>query len=377
MFEAPPRLDRSVALDALRAVLAIWVLFTHLVPAANTLIGGYPDLEAVRRFVVQVFDSDGETHPAVLCFIVLSGYCIHRNGLRLSRSNVKAYAIRRVFRIVPTYLLGSILGWLVYEWLFHGHKAQLEVLTAVDKPSLVNLLRKLSCLSSWAEGWWFTSRQGNDPIMTVGVEIWLYAIYGLVFIICRRIGHTTHVVGLLGVAWIASFVVYQRLGMRFTWQWWQNGSVMAFLPYWWIGALCASEPVGAFISRWTGAWVAAWLPLSVWSMSGHAMTAGVIECKKVLFGLACAAAIRGLDKVRARRFLGLAFLGKASYSIYALHFPLIFLFLVAGVPLWPTAALVVAIGVAFYLSVEHPLDQFGRRLARRRDHSDAASGAGQ
>lgn len=57
-----------------------------------------------------LFQSNGQTHPAVIGFIVLSGYCIHRGGFRQSGGSARAYVIRRFFRIGPVYALASILG---------------------------------------------------------------------------------------------------------------------------------------------------------------------------------------------------------------------------------------------------------------------------
>jgi peptidoglycan/LPS O-acetylase OafA/YrhL len=70
----------------LRALFALWVVIGHLIPWARRLQG----VEAVPAWLYYFTDtivdrltqSSNELNPAVLCFIVLSGYCIHRNGLR-------------------------------------------------------------------------------------------------------------------------------------------------------------------------------------------------------------------------------------------------------------------------------------------------------
>jgi peptidoglycan/LPS O-acetylase OafA/YrhL len=77
MFNEPISRTRSISVDVIRAVLAIWVLFAHLIPQANAVFGGYAQLNKARLFLVRIFNFNRETYPAVLGFIVLSGYCIH------------------------------------------------------------------------------------------------------------------------------------------------------------------------------------------------------------------------------------------------------------------------------------------------------------
>ncbi|HTB80535.1 MAG TPA: acyltransferase [Opitutaceae bacterium] len=364
MFDDPIIRTRSISVDILRAILAIWVLFAHLIPQANALIGGYLRLDRARVFLVEIFNSNGETHPAVLGFIVLSGYCIHRNGLRFSNPDVKSYAIRRLFRIYPTYIVASLIGWMIYRISLAEHRAQVVRLMAIDEPSLKCLLLKLTCLSAWFQRAWFITRQGNDPLMTVAVEIWLYIIYAVVFILSLHTGRSRTALAALGAIWVvASLYVYKFLGMPFMGQWWEEGSVLGFLPYWWIGALCINEGLASFISRWFIPLILLWIVLTCLLAFGYSSWFFIIQARKIIFALVLGLFIRHIDRPGATPLVGLGFLGTAGYSIYALHFPLIGAFLLSGLSLWPTAVLIIGIGIVFFICVERPLTRFGRRIA--------------
>jgi peptidoglycan/LPS O-acetylase OafA/YrhL len=58
----------------------------------------------------------------------------------------------------------------------------------------------------------------------------------------------------------------------------------------------------------------------------------------------------------------LSYIGKAGYSIYALHAPLCVLLLMWGVSWWGVISSAVAAGLVCYFVFERPLDRVGRRL---------------
>ena len=109
----PGKNQRADALDVLRCVLAAWVLCSHFLSWAQAAQGS----ERVPRVLLELFgfldhllQPATETHPAVLAFIVLSGYCIHRNGCRDASFLFSSYARRRAFRILPVYVLARLTG---------------------------------------------------------------------------------------------------------------------------------------------------------------------------------------------------------------------------------------------------------------------------
>lgn len=81
----PMRRERSNGIDVLRAALALWVVVAHLTAWALLAQGADSvpmPLAVGMAFLQKLFQAHGELHPAVVGFIVLSGYCIHRAGLR-------------------------------------------------------------------------------------------------------------------------------------------------------------------------------------------------------------------------------------------------------------------------------------------------------
>ena len=82
MADAPILGFRSPSIDAVRGLLAFWVLCAHLFAWSSVLNQSSGVLTAMFEWLGRLFQSNGEKHPAVLGFIVLSGYCIHRTGFR-------------------------------------------------------------------------------------------------------------------------------------------------------------------------------------------------------------------------------------------------------------------------------------------------------
>jgi peptidoglycan/LPS O-acetylase OafA/YrhL len=81
---------------------------------------------------------------------------------------------------------------------------------------------------------------------------------------------------------------------------------------------------------------------------------------------------------RQVRFLSvLSPFGKAGYSIYAIHAPLLALLLIAGAPWWTVALIAVTAGVVIFRWYEDPLIRYGKRIAHKTRQplpGDATSG---
>jgi hypothetical protein len=111
LLDAPRGKGRVATLDLMRFVFAMWVvLMAHLLFWAAYDGQAFAG-EGFARRLADVFQTGGETHPAVLGLIVLSGYCIHRAGFRrgtLDRSTLRTFAIRRSTRIALLFLRGRL-----------------------------------------------------------------------------------------------------------------------------------------------------------------------------------------------------------------------------------------------------------------------------
>ncbi len=346
----PVRRDRSPGIDCLRGALALYVLFGHLLPWALYAEHSSNVLTSVNGWLIRVFQGHGETNPAVLGFIVLSGYCIHRNGLRAENRDIRAYAIRRVFRIVPVYLLGCLLGVV----LLADAGPLAHYLTTAPQLSLAGIAAKLTAIGAVVPSAYAQSFQGNAPLVTVAAEMWLYLLYVLLIGRWRRLWPYVAVVWAMAFLLVAADPTY--LG------WWSVGSVIGFLPYWWLGALFVKPTFVGRRPRVLASAAVAWLALSV-ALDGHTGSLIVVEGRKLAFAVLLGGLIVSLDGP-AHRLLQLGSkVGRAGYSIYALHAPIIVALLVAGVP-WTLCALAsVTAALVSFVSFERPLLRKGARLA--------------
>lgn len=91
----------------------------------------------------------------------------------------------------------------------------------------------------------------------------------------------------------------------------------------------------------------------------------VVEAKKLAFAAVFAAALPSLDRFQKGAKWTEMF-GRAGYSIYAFHVPVVVTLIILGAPWWLTIASAFAVGLVMYFVIERPLDRVGRWLAERR-----------
>jgi peptidoglycan/LPS O-acetylase OafA/YrhL len=365
MLDAPIFSRRSDGLDLLRAVLALWVVFAHLVPWSDVVgpsVSAPLPLLWTMRTLGAVFQSAGETHPAVLGFIVLSGYCIHRNGFRRRGGDLGGYAIRRAFRIYPVYVLATLVGIALF------------ILSASISPTVAGVLAgtaeitgactavKLVGLSAIFPSFHECAFQGNAPLATVMVEMWLYGIYPLLVSLILRQRSERWLWALLALVWLAGVVAMtHRPWLK---GWWHNGSLAGFLLYWWIGAKFLDPTFIRTTYRWRWALVAAWVALTIALIVIHVQAPIVVEARKLFLALLFGLAIVHIDDRQAALASSIAVLGRAGYSLYAFHAPLLYASLLLGAPWWLALALVLTVGTAMFYAIEQPFIRLGRRLSR-------------
>ena len=366
MLDTPTQLaSRSRGIDSLRAVFAFWVVLAHVAlwaPAVQGAAAMPALIVAVMGGLVKLFQSSGETHPAVVGFIVLSGYCIHRSGLRRRANDVRAYGVRRVFRIVPVYVLGTavgLAGFLLSSAVAPTWAAALSGTAAVT-PELV--AAKLFAIAPVAPPLFAPTFEGNAPLHTVMVEMWLYALYPLLLVvIARRAGERALWI-LLGLAWLGGVVA---ITLRPELQaWWHNGSALGFLLYWWIGAKLVDDRARAVLARYWAPLVGAWAVLTFVLVSGLASGPLAFEGRKLIFAAVVGLVIARVDRVDHGLLAIPATVGRAGYSLYALHAPLAYSLIIAGAAWWIVIATAILVGLVSFRVYESPWQRLGRRLAR-------------
>jgi peptidoglycan/LPS O-acetylase OafA/YrhL len=368
----------------MRGLLAMAVVFTHVVAWGGVTGSSSSWAVGLNTDIVKVFQPAGETYPAVLAFIVLSGYCIHRNGLRRNSAGfaVSAYGIRRFFRIVPVYLLGIGFGVAAFAYLHHINPEVSKSLTASSSVSTHCLAPKLTGSGVFNPSQFQCSAQGNAPLTTVIVEIWLYIVYAVVCVLLLRryLSDRALAIGVLA-AWIAGMVWVNAHPADAAW--WHNGSLLGFLAFWWIGAKFTDPVFARRVLKLLPFVLAGWLALTIVLMPMGNVYAGtttapifLVEARKMLFALVVGVVIVAVDRLAIRQLDVPGRLGQAGYSIYAFHAPLLLALLIAGVSWYIVGISAFVFGLVAFWLMERPLNRVGRKLAQRHTERALQRGAG-
>lgn len=332
----------------MRTVLALWVVLGHVagrdhVPSA---------LGAARTALRNVFQTALETNPAVIMFMVLSGYCIHRSGMR-SAAGIPAYGTRRAFRIVPVFVVAALLGAVVANLGF----------VAGQQFSLAGFVTKLLGLSGFWAPWNAFTYQGNAPLHTVMVEIWLYVVYALVIMLLSRGLREAHLWGAFFTVWFVG-VMYCRGNPDLT-NWWHNGSVFGFLIYWWIGAWFVANrlPRKGILGL-----LGVWLILTIILRTGMTTELFIVEFRKLVFATLAGTLIAQIDRPVA---WSLGVVGLAGYSLYAFHIPVLHTGIALGLPWFITLIAICVVGGLAYVLIERPGTSLGKTFATKQNRRSA------
>jgi peptidoglycan/LPS O-acetylase OafA/YrhL len=344
------QVNRLLGIDALRGIAALAVVLYH--SRAIDWVGGKAFFELhhgwswnPQIWLVWLTSPLRSGFLGVQLLFVLSGYCIHRNqarGLAAGddvRLDLPRYAFRRFFRIYPTYIAALVVNGLVLFALIPWLGARGYPVGEVEGHHswyvfFMNLLTMQNILP------------GVPPyegvFWSLSIEIHLYIAYLAVLWVTRRYG-----AGRMLMVSLAATLLYAETCTLF------RDSPVArqvlafgdFMPYWFtwcVGAYVAeiqtgrARPMGRAWMWWVvlpvcgfaGAGIAlanqmnmgklAWLPMAV---MGEVMVASGVG------GLMYVALRPRADKVWGSwSGRGLAFVGMFSYSLYAIHVPILSVF---------------------------------------------------
>ena len=368
-LEAIPAPTRSDAIDAMRGFCAAWVALTHFITWSEIAYGAgsVPGwLVAAIRSGERLFQPNGEHHPAVLAFIVLSGYCIHRNGFRSGAFDVRSYALRRFFRIYPVYVLAVLVGAVCFAVAVLADPQLARFLSGTGEISLDRFALKLSGISAIFPSLHLATIQGNGPLHTVMVEMWLYALYpaGVFLMLAQsRLIRCSFWIA-FGTTWLAG--IWWCSSSQVLTHWWIHGSVVGFVLYWWVGAWAACFARTTFTR---GVWPTITLILLSSSfLIGFIPMQSLIllAFKQLVLAGAVTCFLIQIETFRHNVLAPAAWFGRISYSLYALHGPIIYAMLALKAPLW---TILPSVSIASWVSCllfEEPLRSVGRSLSRRR-----------
>ena len=273
----------------------------------------------------------------VCLFFVLSGYCIHRRGaIILSKSNnntidFKTFFIRRFWRIYPTYVAALILTALIDYWVY----CYSGIHSANQDNSLYSFVISLLTLQGYAARFYGS----NGVFWTLAMEIHLYLAYPLLFYISRRKGPLSALLTTLalGIIYVAANSFINIDGMFK----YREISGPIFIPFWFnwaVGFYIAEIQAGRAKDFKRNIWfaiasimVVLALLLTVFKISEYITN----FFWSVFFASVVRICIyKGADSIwdcYLGRFF--VFIGMFSYTLYAIHGPILYAIHVAIDPI--------------------------------------------
>ncbi|TGD81324.1 acyltransferase family protein [Hymenobacter wooponensis] len=322
--------------DAVRLGLALVVVLCHL-----AVLTGLPSFQPFLTYLSADF--------AVKGFFVLSGCLVTRSFLN-SRSGLE-YAEKRVRRIYPAYLTTILVAWLLGLAATALPLSEFLRTPASFKYLLANATF-LNFLQPTLPGVFEHHRVPvmNASLWTIKVELCLYCcVPGLVFLF-RRIGPYKTVVLALAIALVWEWLLGQAAGISPKMVAELSRQFPGMVHLFALGALFGVEE--RRLGQYLGWVVLGAVPL-FWLLHEHSLRAVVEPI--------CYAAVILFLSTRLPIQLNAGKWGDLSYGTYLLHFPIIQMFIHAGLFqhngwLGVVVLLVVLLGCAFLMwhGVEKP-----------------------
>ncbi|MCP3731599.1 acyltransferase [Sphingomonas sp. MG17] len=307
---AAPEPDAAPAwyqMDAMRAVLALVVAFGHL---WGLLIEDYRGDGSL--LVRAAYFAAGFAHSAVILFFVLSGYWIARSvTARAARGwSWRGYLIDRLARLcivlVPALALGGVLDWIGYYGLAlptHHDLTHAWVLTqdlsrSLTWTALAGNLLFLQHLLVPPFG-------SNGPLWSLAFEFWYYLWFPALWLSLTR--------RRLSLALPVLLIALANPELAFGFLSWLCGALLYFAEQ-------RARDAGSRVPRWAAP-LAGLLCLAalVWGRTGNFSAEDPLEA--ACFALFLFTLLRGAPR-RWRLLRPFAAYGaRASFSLYAIHFP--------------------------------------------------------
>ncbi|MDL5596684.1 acyltransferase [Bacillus subtilis] len=388
--------SRNLELDRLRAIAVLLTFYVHLYQVFYpwTFTMHYPRPESVA-------DLFGNAWGGVDLFFVISGYIISRtlleqlDGLRSGVQRaacIKAFYVRRVFRILPVAWVVVALVMACSLFLNQGQ---------YFAPPVYNAQAALG-IFTYTFNFWLPDNKiaGGVPLApywSLSVEEQFYLFYPLFLILLKST--RARVLALVGTLLLVSLVLRpfslsDPMKVFFFTQTRCDGLIYGCLLY-----LASTQPwfaalrVRAGRHRYAGALLATVLALVLASVTaigfGNVLAVPVV-CALSLALVFMAACEGGLLVFPQPLQVLLDYLGKRSYTLYLVHIPMFFLTLELmhrytrseGIAitdaLWPqyTALMLVLVFGATELihrTVERPMIALGKRIAERSRTAEAST----
>ncbi len=180
-----PKRERLAFLDGLRGVAALYVVCFHI--WASVRFQNLGDIPMGLRIALS-WSSLGRS--AVCAFIVLSGFCLMLPVVRsegiLLRGGFRGYLKRRTRRILPPYFAALILS-VGLAWVMEPYRNDARVFAwFAPPPTIVGIAAHLTLTHNLSVEWIW---QFNAPLWTIATEWQIYLLFPLILLpVWRRCG---------------------------------------------------------------------------------------------------------------------------------------------------------------------------------------------
>jgi peptidoglycan/LPS O-acetylase OafA/YrhL len=366
------QLNTNLSLNAIRTVAAFLVLISHLRALFFVEIGA-SESQSIMVLTAYVFGSLG--HPAVIVFFVLSGYWVGGAAIRLIGSGTfswSGYGIARLTRLwlvlIPVIALTQMLDRLgtianPTSSIYSGSAAYHTVVPVAGPLPTLGIVETLGNLF-FVQSIHTATLGTNSPLWSLAYEFWYYALFpALLIAFSRKFGMRMRVLCLL-----ASILGCALAGPN----------VLALFPAWILGAALA----------WRRDQIAGWLdrikPLLLAGMRASSVVAVIVVSFAAVYfnglypGVELIVAIPSVAmvgllvtdvSVGRSALRPLSWAADWSYTLYAIHVPILAIlasFIVpAATSRWQVNALSIAAALA--ISVIVAVAAFGLSLVTERN----------
>jgi peptidoglycan/LPS O-acetylase OafA/YrhL len=369
---SPRRPQYFPALTGLRFVLALWVILHHLTSKGMLLDHWAQSLPAFAQSILRA------GYLAVQTFFALSGFVLAQNyaTTHWNPRSLMRFGVARFARIYPAYLLSLVLvSWFMFEFLLKSGQSPLQKAVAVGNYGFI--------LQGWvapANGW-------NTPAWSLSCEFFFYLCFPPLFLWLRR-GSFGRTLAALGTAFVVPMLLAYA-GVPAIWK--PIHHLSDFLAG--IAAARIYETVGrsgAATGR-RGFWL--YMPAlaagAAFIVYPHILDGTLMNLNTVLrplnVALLIGLAAGGGFTARALSTGIAEYLGKASYSMYILHIPLLWWYsrvtfyrYGASPPAWTGVVFMgaaIAVSIAAFEFVETPANRWIRDRATVRARPEVLQAA--
>lgn len=367
---SPDKSDQLANIELLRGLAALLVVAVH--SRLIFWVGMHrfwelygPSFGLTQAFAYLSFPLAWGTIGVPL-FFVISGYVIHRKPAQLiaaGRSDAfstRAFLRRRFFKIYPT-LLAALIATVLLDQASNQFVPPYHVLRgATENHGWATFIGNLFA----TQGIWVSTLGSNGALWTLALEIQFYALYPLLYALRTRIGLRGSL-GAVALINVLSYLAFQR------------HDITVFGSYylsWFLGAFIADRE--AHGTQWLDGRRAAALA-AVFFVAGCAALSRSSYAAFQLWAITAAGAVIATRPARLDRApiaRALRSVGEFSYSLYAIHVPLLTFFAcwlygyekqVSIMPAIWMVAVCVPFGWAFYRLIERPSSRWGQRRVPR------------